>query len=544
MLLLSRFILLLCLTPLTAFAQDNDAFGHQVTVAGGVLEGSYNVHDGIQAYLGIPYAQPPVGDLRWRAPQPVQPWEGVRTAKKFGPRAVQAPVFGDMSFRSDGMSEDCLYLNVWSPATRDSSALPVLVYFYGGGFVAGDGSEPRYDGRSMARKGIVAVTVNYRLNVFGFLAHPELSAEAEHGGSGNYGLLDQQAALQWVHDNIAAFGGDPDRITIAGESAGSISVSAQMASPLSRDLIAGAIGESGASIFPTLPPTPLKEAEATGKAFADAAGVPTLQALRALSTRDLYEMYVKSGRFGFPVTIDGHFLPATLPEIFEAGEQADVPLLVGWNSAEIPGAAVMRGQSFTRANFTEQVRAQYPAVADELLEAYAGEGEEAVRQAATDLASDNFIVYSTWKWADLQRKHGDAPVYRYLFSRIRPELRDANRVSELAGGTRERDDDAPPPPRPIGAPHASEIEYCLGNLDLVDDYAWTADDYRVSEQMQAYFANFIKTGDPNGEGLAEWPAATGEGDSPPVMNIDVESAAAPAAHDARYEILGRYYQNK
>jgi len=201
----------------------------RVKVANGTLEGAGPQPSGVRAFKGIPYAQPPVGDQRWRAPQAAKNWTGVREAMQFGPRCMQGSMFGDMVFRSNGMSEDCLYLNVWTPAKSSSEKLPVLVYFFGGGFMAGDGSEPRYDGESMASKGIVALTVNYRLGAFGFMAHPDLTKESPHHGSGNYALLDQNAALQWVQKNIAAFGGDPRRVTIAGESAGSIAVSAQMA---------------------------------------------------------------------------------------------------------------------------------------------------------------------------------------------------------------------------------------------------------------------------------------------------------------------------
>ncbi len=314
----------------------------QATIGSGVIEGNYDTKTGIQTYLGVPFAKPPVGDLRWKAPQAPDPWKGVKETKKFGPRAMQKLIWGDMNSRSAGVSEDCLYLNVWTPATRKTSGLPVLLYFYGGGFVAGDGSEPRYDGESMAKKGIVVVTCNYRLNIFGFFAHPELSAEAPYKGSGNYGLLDQVAALQWVRQNIAVFGGDPAKVTIAGESAGSISVSYQMASPLAKGLFAGAIGESGAGIKPTLAPVPMAEAEKTGADFAKNAGFPTIRQLRALPARDIYEIYNESNRFGFPVAIDGYFLTKTLSEVFAAREQAQVPLLLGWNSAEIPGVAFCR----------------------------------------------------------------------------------------------------------------------------------------------------------------------------------------------------------
>ncbi|HEY1022021.1 MAG TPA: carboxylesterase family protein, partial [Flavisolibacter sp.] len=203
------------------WAQQKNGSGLQVKTVHGAVEGVLE-KSGVRSFKGIPFAMPPVGELRWKAPQPVQPWKGVLKADKFGPRAMQTPIFGDMNFRSDGVSENCLYLNVWAPATKGKALLPVLVYFYGGGFVAGDGSEPRYDGESMATKGIVALTVNYRLGVFGFMAHPELSKESGRNASGNYGLLDQAAALQWVKENIAAFGGDPARVTIGGESAGSI----------------------------------------------------------------------------------------------------------------------------------------------------------------------------------------------------------------------------------------------------------------------------------------------------------------------------------
>ncbi|MGB3802179.1 MAG: carboxylesterase family protein [Lewinella sp.] len=534
-------LFLLPMLPPALAAQNNYGLPTQVETRAGTVEGLFDTRSGVQTYLGIPFAKPPVGDLRWRAPEPVEPWEGVKEAMAFGPRAVQPPVFGDMDFRSNGMSEDCLYLNVWSPAESADAALPVLVYFYGGGFVAGDGSEPRYDGASMAEKGIVSVTVNYRLNVFGFLAHPELSAEAEYGASGNYGLLDQSAALQWVHDNIAAFGGDPERITIAGESAGSVSVSVQMASPLSRDLIAGAIGESGAGIQPTLAPVPLAEAEQTGREFAEAAGYSSLEELRKLSTLEIYRLYTASGRFGFPLVVDGHLLPATLPEIFAAGEQAQVPLLLGWNSAEIPGGALMQGQAYSEENYRSTVEGTYPERHAEVLDLYPSGTPEEIEQSATALASDRFIVYSTWRWFDLHRQHSDEPVYRYLFSRVRPPLVDQTRVSALAGGTVERDESKPLPPPPIGAPHASEIEYCLGNLPLVEDYAWTETDYRVSTVMQAFFANFIKTGDPNANDLPDWPAAAADNDQPPVMVIDEPSASQPAANDQRYRFLQQTY---
>jgi para-nitrobenzyl esterase len=328
-------------------AQSDYGFPVQTRIENGIIEGSFDTKTNLQTFLGVPFAKPPVGELRWKAPQPLDNWTGVKETKAFGPRPVQGIVFGDMSSRSKGISEDCLYLNVWSPAKKTTAGLPVLVYFYGGGFVAGDGSEPRYDGASMAKKGIVVVTVNYRLGLFGFFAHPELSKETSYKGSGNWGLLDQAFALKWVNKNIAAFGGDAKKVTIAGESAGSISVSAQMVSPLSKGLIAGAIGESGSGIS-SLSAVPLAEAEKQGQEFASKAGYASVADMRKASTLDLFTAYQDSRRFGFPSVIDGYFYPKTMAEIFKAKEQAQVPLLLGWNSAEITGMAFMQGMPIPR----------------------------------------------------------------------------------------------------------------------------------------------------------------------------------------------------
>jgi para-nitrobenzyl esterase len=385
--------------------------------------------------------------------------------------------------------------------------------------------------------------VNYRLNIFGFFSHPELSKESPYKGSGNYGLLDQHAALKWVQKNIAAFGGDPKKVTIAGESAGSISVSAQMASPLSKNLIAGVIGESGAAINPTLAPVPLAEAEKTGMEFAKNAGYPSLAQLRALTTREIYEIYTESRRFGFPTVIDGYFYTKPLPEIFKAKEQAQIPLLLGWNSAEIPAGAFMHGLPNTEENFMKKVKEVYPENVEEVLKLYPHSSPREIELSATALASDRFIAYSTWKWFDLHRKNSKQPVYRYLYNKLRPPLVDQNRTSGLAGGTMEKNSDAPKMPEPVGAPHACEIEYCMGNLHLVKEYAWTKDDFTVSETMQNYFANFIKTGNPNGDKLPQWPAAEANDTTPPVMIIDTVSKSVDAENDARYVFLDKMYKN-
>jgi para-nitrobenzyl esterase len=534
---------LLCLLTFSAMAQSNNLFAVQTTVEHGRIEGNYDTKTGIQTYFGIPFAKPPVGELRWKAPQPLDKWMGVKETKQFSARPMQKIVFGDMNSRSNGLSEDCLYLNVWTPAKRNTTNLPVLVYFYGGGFSAGDASEPRYDGENMAKKGIVVVTCNYRLNIFGFLAHPDLSAEAPYKASGNYGLLDQVAALKWVQKNIASFGGDPKKVTICGESAGSISVSYQMASPMSKGLIAGAMGESGAGINPTLAPTTLVEAEKKGVDFVKKAGYKGMADFRQLSSRDLYEIFDESKEFGFPVVVDNYFLPKTLPQIFTAKEQAQVPLLLGWNSAEIPGMAFMQGQPFKEENYVARVKKEYPTDFEEVLKLYPHSSEREIELSATALAADRFISYSTWKWFDLHRNNSSQPVYRYLYSKLRPALVDENRASALAGGTVKKDPNAPKAPEAVGAPHACEIEYCMGNLRLVKEYAWTDDDYKVSETMLNYFANFIKTGNPNGDKLPEWSAAKAGDKTPPVMNLNTESAMFKAKDDARYKFLDKAYKN-
>jgi para-nitrobenzyl esterase len=516
--------------------------GHRVKTANGIVEGITDARSGVRMFKGIPFAAPPIGDFRWKPPQPIKSWEGVRKADRFGPRAMQLPLFGDMGFRSNGMSEDCLYLNVWTPAMSDDERLPVLVYFYGGGFMAGDGSEPRYDGESMARKGIVALTVNYRLNVFGFLAHPELSKEAAQRVSGHYGVMDQTAALRWVQQNIAAFGGDPSQVTIAGESAGSISVCAQMASPLSKGLFAGAIGSSG-SLMGTLPPVPLAEGEQIGSEFAASVGASALATLRAMPASQLLEATAKPGIPRFPATIDGYFFPKPPVEIFAAGEQAHVPLLVGWNSEEMNYVVLLGASEPTPEQFANVLRRLYGDQADQALKLYPASTDEQALQSATDLAGDRFIAYSTWTWSDLHGRTGDRPVYRYLYARPRPAMNPemGNAVAGLAGGVvtgAEAEVMRLPPAR--GAVHSADIEYAMGNLATNQVYAWTPDDFQVSEILQGYYANFVKTGDPNGQGLPVWPAAN-RGDTVQVMRLDVDSHAEPERDRDRYRFLDQFY---
>ena len=503
-------------------AQDNMGFPVRVSVAQGELEGRYSTKTGVQTYFGIPFAAPPVGDLRWQPPQPAASWEGVREATEFGPRAIQQYVYDDMRFRSPMASEDCLYLNVWTPVQRGQTDLPVLVYYHGGGNTSGSGDELRYDGEKLAEAGIVVVTVNYRLGVFGFFAHPELSAE-QGGHSGNYGILDQVAALEWVRDNIEAFGGDPARITIAGESAGSIDVSVLMTSPLSRDLLAGAVGQSGAAIAPTFTPISLADAEERGTDFARRMDYTTLAELRRAPTRDIYELAVRDTagyRYQAGLVIDDYLLPKSPAEILAAGEQAKIPLLVGWTSAETAWAPAPASD----ADFEAQVRERFGDRADEILTQYPGRGKE-LRRTSVDFSSDNWIVYSTWKWAQLHASTSEEPVYRYRFDRVRPPLK---------GETRDEE--------PIGAAHATDIEYFLNTLDKSDAYAWQAADRTTAQTMAAYLVNFVKTGAPNGQELPEWGPMTAETSN--VMHLNEESSAQSSETEGRYRGLDGYYSGK
>lgn len=513
--------------------------GPKVKTQNGVVEGVYELEAGLETFKGVPYALPPLGNLRWKEPQPLKNWKGIRGTKNFGPKAIQKPLFSDMRFRSNGTSEDCLYLNIWRPAASSAASqavksegklpantvparalLPVLVYFYGGGFKGGDGSEYRYDGADLARKGIITITVNYRLGIFGFLAHPELSVESVHHASGNYGLQDQTAALRWVSKNISAFGGDPSRVTIAGESAGSISVFAQMATPLSRNLFAAAIGESGAMIKPTFIPVSLDTAEHNGINFMTRAGLKDLKAMRAMPAEKLLDLEFSLNE-KLPAVIDGYFFKEIPAITFAAGRQAKVPLLVGWNSAEGGYGGIIH-DSINPAHYASAIRHLFGSSADKALVLFPGTDEQTIKQSATDLASDMFIVYSTWKWADLQAKTSGKPVYRYLFSRIRQTPDDRKK------------------PLGLGASHSSEIEYALGNLSTNKVFDWNADDFKVSATIEGYFANFIKTGNPNGNGLPTWQPLN---INAPInfMNIDIETKMQQDINATRFIFLEEFY---
>jgi para-nitrobenzyl esterase len=488
----------------------------RVPVTGGIIEGTRLAGSEVRLFRGIPFAAPPVGERRWRAPQPVEPWDGIRKADTWGTRCMQGDMFGGpIVTRDDSMGEDCLYLNVWAPAKTTGKPLPVLVVFHGGGYAAGSASEPRTDGEWFARQGVIVVAPNYRLGLFGFLAHPELSAESDGRGSGNYGMLDQVAALQWVQDNIAAFGGDPGNVTINGESAGSTSVSALMASPLSRHMVHKAIGQSGAFFSVPLEGQvmkPLMSMEQDGLNFAHSIGADDLADLRAMPARQLLdEVMQQNGGWGYGPGVDGHFLSRPVEDIYKAGEQAAIPLMAGWTSAELGMAVALNPERPTVASFTARLEEQIGTRAADALEVYpAGDDREAMHSAAA-LASDLFISYSTWKWIETHRETADAPIYRYRFDRSLPD----------------------DPASQFGAIHASDIEYAFNTLDSKPS-DWQAEDRRVAEVMATAIANFVRTGNPNGPGVPDWPAY---GDSGKVMVFDSVSESRPEEYRARYEFL-------
>ena len=520
----------------------------QVQTKYGILEGFEE--NGVKKFLGVPFAQAPVGELRWKAPQPVQPWEGVRDAKQFGNDPMQPDIFGDMSFRGPARSEDCLYLNIWTTAATTDEALPVLIYFNGGGLMAGSGSEPRYDGAAIAKEGVIGVTANYREGVFGFFAHPELTAASDYKGSGNYGFLDQVAAIKWVKENIAAFGGNPDRITIVGESAGSFSVSLLMCSPLSKDLIAGAMLSSGAEVLP-YNPSSQADADAAGAALLKEAGIASLADAMALNADSLQKILPPKGMS--TVVLDGYFMKESADAVFEKGQQAQVPLLAGWNSLEGHPAQMLQGQAPTLQNFKNALKAQFGDMTDEILNAYGiAADEDVMSQKGLDLASDLFTGFPTWKACDYHVKNSSQPVYRYHYMHPRPQVsaKMGDKVGALAGGVREKTEEekkaAQQPEIAPGAVHSADIEYAMGNLDTNEYYDWQKEDYDISKLFLTYYANFCKTGNPNGEGLPKWTAITKDNlDNAPVMKIDVESKeVASLEKENAYRTLEKFYRNR
>lgn len=528
-----------------ASCQSKKELGLQVMTQQGLVEGFADEQGMLKMYLGVPFAAAPVGDLRWKAPQPAAPWEGVREAKDFGPDPMQKNVFGDMNFRGNGRSEDCLYLNIWTPAQYQNEGLPVLIYFNGGGLVAGSGSEPRYDGAALARKGVVSITANYREGVFGFMSHPELTAETEYKGSGNYGFLDQAAAIQWVKDNIFAFGGDPKRITIVGESAGSFSVSVLMCSPLSKGNLAGAMLSSGAYALPMHALTQ-EDADARGVQIFEHAGVASLEEARALSADELLDRMPGMNMGG--LVVDHYFLAEDVCETFAKGEQAQVPLLAGWNSQEGSPEGYLRGNEPTIDNFRAAMAPTFGEMTDEIFEAYdITTDEDVLSQRANDLCGDLFTGFGTWYFSYLHAQQ--QPVYRYKYNHARPNpsAKMEGYTAALAGGVKKQTEEEKKaeearPHFTKGAVHSADIEYAMGNLSTNEFYAWNDDDYAISELFLTFYANFCKNGNPNGEGLPEWDSMQGK-DVAPVMQIDVESKQVASEEvENAYQTMLRFYQ--
>ena len=478
--------------------------GTTVETSAGALEGEYadDARD-LLVFRGVPYAQPPVGDARWRPPAPVEPWDGVRPAQAFAPACWQRPndllslyARGDLD-----RSEDCLHLNVWTPAADAAAALPVMVWYHGGGHNAGAGSPRIFDGAALARRGVVLVTLNYRLGPFGFLAHPALTAESPRASSGNYGLLDQIAALEWVRDNAAAFGGDPGNVTIFGQSAGSWTVCYLMASPLAKGLFHKAIGQSGGCFEGERPhladatgePGAEQSAHDAGLAAAAALGVEgegpeAAAALRALAPETVLDETLGSG-----AVIDGWVVPRPPRAIFAAGEHHDVPVVVGATADEVN--ADLAGGAPTRDELEASVRSRYGSAADELLAAYAGELADSPTTAARQIRTDRRFVWEMRAWARAVEAAGN-DAYLYFFSHAPPVFRlyvHDQPDLRVEGGRRS-----------YGAYHSGELAYVFGNTGLVG-LDWTDWDHELSRVITRYWTNFARTGDPNGEGLPAWP---------------------------------------
>ena len=547
-----------CLFTLGMMAQT------QVKVAAGILEGKDI--SGIKVFKGVPFAAPPVGNLRWQAPQAVAPWEGIRKATEYGPNPMQEALFGDMNFGTKVNSEDCLYLNIWTPAKTMKEKLPVLIYFNGGGLMAGSGSEPRYAGDAMARKGIISITANYREGIFGFFAHPQLSKETSYKGSGNYGFMDQVAAIRWVKDNIEAFGGDPNRITIVGESAGSMSVSALMASPLCQGLFAQAMGSSG-SVMGFQKVTTLKEAEQKGVALAQQIAQESakkvekeagknikksekkaskhikemsIKELRALPAEELLKLAAVKAVPTY--NIDGYFLTEQPVETFAKGNQTKVPLLIGGNNQEMTPWAVLAGKQPTVENLKAGAKHLFGENVDEAFRLYGiNSDKDVLEQPGINLASDLFLDYSTWKWGNMHKLTSGQLVYRYRYCHPRPAMAIKGKVAGLAGGVVDAKEGQIAKPQDKGAVHSADIEYAMGTLPTNRIYDWQPEDYMISDIFSQYYVNFVKTGNPNGLGLVDWPSTNGKSVAP-VLQIDVNTEVkADEQMEKRYEFIDKLF---
>lgn len=482
-----------------------------VKVEEGLLQGT--VKNNLTVYKGIPFAAPPVGDLRWRAPQPAAKWQGIKQAKEFAP----APVQGGNP--PSGKGEDCLYLNVWTPAKSANEKIPVLVWIYGGGFSFGSTSEPVYDGEALAQKGVVLVSVAYRVAQLGFLAHPELSAENPDHVSGNYGLLDMIAGLKWIQNNIAKFGGDPNKVTIFGESAGGIAVSMLCASPLAKGLFHGAISQSGGSFGPPRPTTfpgenmkRLSTAEADGVEYMKKAGVSSIAELRKMDANALPSAWGMGS--AWPIN-DGRVIVDDQYKLYEKGKYNDIPVLIGYNSDE--------GLSFTRTKdpkeFIAGVKERYGKFADDLLRAYPV-GDNTVPRTARDLSRDAAFGWPTWSWARLQAKTGKSKVYLYYFDQHPEYAAD----SPQAGN---------------GSPHAQEVAYVFQHLDKTKPET-TSSDVAIAEAMGTYWTNFAKFGNPDGPTVPHWPTFNDE--SQQVMYFKQTPQVGPVPDLESLKTLDAYFK--
>ena len=490
----------------------------RVSVDSGILEGKLSADGRVRSFLGVPYAAPPVGELRWKPPQPVAAWAVPRGAASFGSHCMQLPIFKDMRFRDPGQSEVCLTLNVWAPRESGKKGLPVMVWIHGGGYNGGGSSEPRQDGEHLARLGVVVVSMNYRLGMFGFLAHHELAAESASGATGNYGLMDQVAALRWVQHNIAAFGGDPAQVTVFGESAGSMSVSALIASPLAKGLFVRAIGESGGAFSVTgivFPPKAVSEWQDEAFLAAAFGAQTTLAELRKMSAQDL--LAATASRPDTPLfapDIDGVFLPRPVAEIYAGGTPSQVPVLAGWNRNE---ARQTSPAVQSPAQLQDLALARFGPNAAEFLRLYFPPNTPPA-QAADDLAADRFIAYGTWRWLEASARSG-VPVYRYELDLGSPG--DAFHA-------------------PGDAFHSDDIEYVFGTLDSRVGAHWRPEDYALSKLMQRYWVNFATTGRPDGSGTPAWPAYSAATQWS-VLHLDAASHAEADAHRDRYQFLTRVW---
>jgi para-nitrobenzyl esterase len=470
----------------------------KITIGSGAISGISGKDPMVKIFRGIPYATPPLGSLRWKAPQPVQPWTGIRKCDVFPPSAMQAkPVPFAMWSKEfmapvEPLSEDCLYMNVWTTAKTQQDKLPVIVWIHGGAFTGGSGSVPLYDGEEMAKKGVVFITINYRLGIFGFLAHPDLSKESPNHVSGNYGILDQIAALQWVKKNVAAFGGDPDRVAIAGQSAGSISVNALLVSPLAKGLFQRAIAESGAMFYPADQPSgDLAAAEKAGADFFRDNHIASLEQLRSASADELLK---KGGRMG--IVIDGYVIPPSYPT-FKAGRQNDVPLLTGWNANDNVGF----GNQPTAEKFRAFAANRFGEQAPQFLKLFPAGNDKQAQESQTLLSVLSFGGQN-YRMAMMQDATGKSDVYLYYFSRV-------------------------PPGEPnYGAFHSAEFGYALKTLKLWDR-PFTAYDHQLADMMSSYWVNFAASGNPNGKGLPVWPAFKADSKKVVLLGDEVTSAEVP-----------------